>query len=272
MVPGLTAQDIEQREGTLLMPDIYDEMVLVCTRIGDSFPPPRFYKDCARELNASQMIFAKDNIVLRCLQIISDGLSDNFGHGLEHARKVSIEAGALALIERDRMRLCDFPKGRIGMLAQLAGLLHDLRRGEKDHAKAGALAAGAVLDAFPISPNEKMYIIEAIANHEAFAKPTTPASAYGQILSDVLYDADKFRWGPDNFTLTLWEMLRSRPAPMSEVIRQFPEGMAGIASIKGTFRSEAGKVFGPAFIDMGLKIGEKVYQYLSERCMEHPGQ
>lgn len=247
------------------MPDIYEELMLVCGRIAESFPQPRFYKDCREDLDISRKIFAGDNIILRCLEIISDGLRDNLGHGLEHAKKVAIEAGALALTERKRIRLHDIQRDRIGMLAQLAGLLHDLRRGEKNHAKRSALAAGPILDLFPISPDEKRYVVEAIANHEAFIEPTTPASAYGQTLSDVLYDADKFRWGPDNFTLTLWEMLRSRPIPMSVVIRDFPQGMAGIARIKGTFRSQPGALFGPEFITLGLQIGEEIYQYLQGR-------
>jgi hypothetical protein len=247
------------------MPDVYEEMMRTCRRIADSFPQPRFYGDCVRELNASRRIFTGDAVVLRCLETISDDLRDNYGHGLDHARKVAIEAGALALMEQERLGLTDSPKDRIGVLAQLAGLIHDLRRGEKNHAKRSALAAGPILDAFSIAPDEKMYIIEAIANHEAFVEPTTPDSSYGQMLSDVLYDADKFRWGPDNFTLTLWEMLRSKPVPMSMVIRRFPQGMAGIERIKGAFRSQAGKTFGPEFINLGLKIGERIYQYLRER-------
>jgi hypothetical protein len=44
--------------------------------------------------------------------------------------------------------------------------------------------------------------------------------------------------------------------------------MEGIAEIKDTFRSETGRVYGPEFIDLGLKIGEKIYQFLKERFSE----
>jgi hypothetical protein len=41
--------------------------------------------------------------------------------------------------------------------------------------------------------------------------------------------------------------------------------MEGIAAIKETFRTETGKIYGPEFIELGLKIGRKVYQFLQER-------
>src|SRR4030065_1893702 len=104
----------------------------------------------------------------------------------------------------------------------MAGLLHDLRRGEKEHAQASAAAARKILAEFPsISFEKGKYIVEAIANHEAFVEPKEIDSTIGQMISDVLYDADKFRWGPDNFALTLWQMLRFTQAPMVRFIRRF---------------------------------------------------
>jgi hypothetical protein len=65
--------------------------------------------------------------------------------------------------------------------------------------------------------------------------------------------------------VTLWEMLRFSQAPLPRLVRRFPKGMKGIARIKETFRTETGKTYGPEFIDLGLQIGEKIYQYLRER-------
>jgi hypothetical protein len=250
------------------MSDIYDQLAAACCRIADSFPQPRFYKDCRKELDVCRKLFRTDKTVLRCLEMISDRLHDNYGHGLDHATKVGLEAGALALRERTRLGLCDSSTHRIAVLALLSGLLHDICRGEKEHARRGALAAGPILDLLPVTTTEKTCITGAIANHEAFVEPSSAPSIYAQTLSDTLYDADKFRWGPDNFTVTLWEMLRSRPIPMAVVIRRYPEGMEGIARIKDTFRSEAGKSFGPEFIDLGLKIGNETYEFLKKRGAE----
>ncbi len=110
--------------------------------------------------------------------------------------------------------------------------------------------------------------MQAIANHEAFVEPKRIASPLGQTISNALYDADKFRWGPDNFTHTLWQMLRASRAAIVPLIRRFPKGMEGISRIKETFRTETGKIYGPEFIELGLKIGERIYQFLLDRFSE----
>jgi hypothetical protein len=63
-------------------------------------------------------------------------------------------------------------------------------------------------------------------------------------------------------------MLRSSGAPIAPLVRRFPKGMEGISAIKETFRTETGRVYGPEFIELGLKIGVKVHQLLLERFSE----
>ncbi len=247
------------------MEDIYEEMIAASQEIAASFPLPRFYTCCSQWIHLSRSLFFQDGKVLKCRAVVQKELTNNYGHGLDHAEKVAVEAGALAYIEGLRLSLQESAQHQAEILAQMAGLLHDLRRGEKDHAQSSASAAGKILRDFSFHAEEEQMIVEAIANHEAFVEPRRIDSTLGQIVSDVLYDADKFRWGPDNFTLTLWEMLRFSHAPIARLIRRFPKGMKGIARIKDTFRTDAGKVYGPEFIDLGLAIGEKIYQFLQGR-------
>jgi hypothetical protein len=247
------------------MEDIYEEMIAASQEIAASFPLPRFYSCCGQWIHLSRSLFSQDDKVLRCRAIVQQELKNNYGHGLDHVQKVAVDAGALAYIEGLRLLLQESAQHQAGVLAQMAGLLHDLRRGEKDHAQSSAAAGKKILRDFPFPAEDEQMIVEAIANHEAFVEPKRIDSTLGQIVSDVLYDADKFRWGPDNFTLTLWEMLRFSQAPIARLIRRFPKGMKGIAKIKDTFRTETGKVYGPEFIDLGLAIGEKIYQFLQER-------
>ncbi len=249
------------------MEDIYEEMSLACSRIAASFPLPRFYAQCRSSLEASRSLFTRDPDVLRCRTAVQEELRENYGHGMEHAEKVAVEAGALAGIEAENLAFSRFSH-EPEILAQIAGLLHDLRRGEKDHAHSSSAAAAFVLRDLGLSPEKEQMVLDAIANHEAFIEPRSIESPLGQMISDVLYDADKFRWGPDNFTLTLWEMLRFSRAPMVRMIRRFPGGMKGIARIRGTFRSATGREYGPEFIDLGLEIGEKIHHFLLERFAE----
>ncbi len=247
------------------MEDIYSEMIAASQKIAAMFPSPCFYTCCRPWLGLSRSLLSDDPQVSKCREMVRRELQHNYGHGQDHVEKVAVEAGALAYLEAERLSWQEPAKEQAGILAQMAGLLHDLRRGEKDHARRGAEASRTVLRSFAFSEEEGRIIVEAIANHEAFVEPKRIESNLGQMVSDVLYDADKFRWGPDNFTLTLWEMLRYSRAPITRLIHRFPKGMRGIARIKDTFRTETGKTYGPEFIDLGLQIGEKIYQFLGEK-------
>jgi hypothetical protein len=250
------------------MKDIYEEMIAASRDIAASFPQPSFYVSCREPLHLSHSLFDGDAQVMKCRTLVLNKLKDDLGHGIDHSEKVALEGGALAYIEGERLSFEESLRREACLLAQIAGLLHDLRRDEKDHAKASAFAASRMLQEFSISPEKGEYIVQAIANHEAFVEPKRIDSPVGQIISDALYDADKFRWGPDNFTQTLWQMLRSSRAAIVPMIRRFPKGMEGIACIKETFRTETGKVYGPEFIELGLKIGEKIFQFLLQRFSE----
>jgi hypothetical protein len=243
-------------------------MISACQKIAASFPAPQFYESCKEDLRIAQILFAEDRRVSKCRKYILDNLRENLGHGAEHAEKVSVEAGALVHREGATLSLQDDSRIEATILAEMAGLLHDLRRGEKDHSQAGAKAAGPILRDFFLTPEKENFILKAITNHEAFTEPQPVDSVLGQIISDALYDADKFRWGPDNFTVTLWRMLRFAQASIPRLISGFPKGMKGISRIRDTFRTATGRRYGPEFIDLGLQIGEEIYQFLQERFAE----
>jgi len=254
------------------MEDIYEEMIAASRAIAASFPQPSFYVCCKEPLDLSRSLFDEDAQVKKCRKLVLRELNEDLGHGIDHCEKVALEAGALAYIEGGKLSLVESLRREACLLAQITGLLHDLRRGEKDHAKASASAASRMVREFFIFPEKEEYIVHAIANHEAFVEAKKIDSPVGQMISDALYDADKFRWGPDNFTQTLWQMLRSSRARIVPLIRRFPKGMEGISGIKETFRTETGKTFGPEFIELGLKIGVKIYQFLEERFSEELGE
>jgi hypothetical protein len=242
-------------------------MIRVSQRIAGSFAEPPFYDACREDLRVSADLFARDPQVLICRARIREDLQEGFGHGVGHAEKVAVEAGALAHREGAAL-LPEGPRRQAAVLAQIAGLLHDLRRGEKDHARASAAAAEPLVASFSFKTEEGRWVLTAIGNHEAFTEPQRLDSPVGQTVSDALYDADKFRWGPDNFTITLWEMLRFSKAPLLPLISRFPRGMKGIDKIRSTFRTATGRRHGPEFIDLGLKIGAEILKFLEKRFAE----
>jgi hypothetical protein len=230
-------------------------------RIARSTDPPILYVERKREVEGSRRRFRSSPEVRECLRLVRER-KDGIGHGTGHVRKVAIDAGAIVLIENGSL-LPGSELRRIVLLAHLAGLLHDIRRMEKNHARASAGEAEKLLARFDLSAREISAIAGAICNHEAFQPACPLEDPLAQFLSDALYDADKFRWGPDNFTEMIWNMLEYRNAPLDAVLRRFPKGMDGIKRIRGTFRTQTGKIYGPDFIDRGIEIGIKFYEVMT---------
>lgn len=245
------------------MQPIYDRIRKRARQIAETLPVPDFYLDHAEANALSLRLFDQNPEIPRLEKIMAGHLKDNFGHGFKHSRKVTLDAGALMIIEGGRAGQTAMAIHRNVMLAHIAGMLHDVKRKEKDHAIAGAAYSRNMLKNFPLSAREREDVAIAIRNHEAFKKEIPINSPEGALIAGCLYDADKFRWGPDNFTDTVWDMVSFHNPPLSEFIKHYPKGMQGIRNIKKTFRTATGKVYGPQFIDLGLTIGNRLYQAIT---------
>jgi hypothetical protein len=249
---------------TGFMQSIYSDIQKKALEIASGFAPPDFYRDYKSVCESSRVFFNSDPIVANLKKYVSDTIENDFGHGMDHVIKVTLDAGALLLIEGPRIELKDKALNRQMLITQCAGLLHDIKRKEKDHALAGSLFVREQLKSYPFSPEEIEDISMAIKNHEAFKPVDQLHSREANLVSDCLYDADKFRWGPDNFTLTVWDMLAYSNTPIKRFIAYYPKSVEGLARIKDTFRTPTGKKYGPQFIDLGMEMGESIYAYLQK--------
>jgi hypothetical protein len=241
--------------------------VYVCLRerardILSRLPQPPFYTEQAAANALSRQLLATDPVAVDLQAYVATQLEDDFGHGVAHAVKVALDAGALMLIEGGRAGYSPSLVRRRVLVVQSAGLLHDIRRKTVNHAEAGADFAAGALQAYPFSGKEVNDICLAIRNHEAFRPQLAIESPAGHLVSDCLYDADKFRWGPDNFSDTLWQMVSFMNPPLSVFVTRYPSGMEKITKIKSTFRSRTGKRYGPQFIDLGLAVGRELYEVI----------
>jgi hypothetical protein len=231
------------------------------------YPAASFYRREAGAVAASRALFESDPLVRGIRTVVATRLEDDFGHGLAHAAKVALDAGALVHIEGSTVEPTGTLEHRI-RIAHCAGLLHDLERKQPNHAERGAVQAADLLQAFPIEATDVQDICIAIRNHEAFKDTVGVDTRWGALLSDCLYDADKFRWGPDNFTDTLWAMVAfSRPS-LDQFLKRYPSGMERLGRIKTTFRTPAGRRYGPEFIDLGLAVGEELYRVIRDEACE----
>jgi hypothetical protein len=231
-------------------------------KIAATFPTPRFYREKKCEIGESVLLFENNPMVTACMEVLTARTTFS-GHGLSHARKVAIDAGAIILIEQ-HLEIDENTVKRAIALAHIAGILHDIKRSSKNHARQGAEEAKSILRAFDLTDKEQQFVVDAIGNHEAFQPCVPLADPEAQLLSDALYDADKFRWGPDNFTEMIWDISDTLHISIEMLLEHFPAGLKSLERIRGTFRTSTGKDYGPDFIALGLKIGETLYKELEK--------
>ena len=245
------------------MNKLLTELKIEAGKLARSQPTPQFYRDAETQLEFSHGMFFDHPLVIRLQEDVLPFLYDEYAHGIYHSKKVAIEAGAIVLKDGDH--LSPETVRELVLLAQFCGLLHDSCRLDEDHALRGAETSRVILNKYPLSERSKDLIAESIARHEAF-KPLTPIvdDPELELLSGALYDADKFRWGPDNFSTTLWEICDYEDWSVNEIIAKFPKGLDMIKSIESTFRTDTGKKYGPEMIEQGMTIGAAVYKRLVE--------
>ena len=246
------------------MDQLYEAIRKRAKEIAKRYPPPSFYDENSRECAFSRRFFETDETVGDLYSYVSARIDDDLGHGLDHVTKVTLDAGALVLAEEGSGGEPGHEALRRLFLVQCAGLLHDIARKEKNHAAKGAEMAEDILSGYALTDSEKAEVCQAISNHEAFRPVSAAITPRAGLLSDCLYDADKFRWGPDNFTDTVWAMISFFKAPLSVFLDRYAEGIEGIIRIKSTFRSVTGRRFGPEFIDTGLLMGDEIYRMLKD--------
>ncbi|MBW2637174.1 MAG: hypothetical protein JRC86_06585, partial [Deltaproteobacteria bacterium] len=138
----------------------------IAEEIASSLGPPRFYVEKAGEVDISRRVFGEDPLIRKGLQIM-EASAGSYGHGLSHARKVAIDAGAIIINEAPSAHEEEYPK-RLLLLSHLAGLFHDIKRSSPHHAQAGAEEAEIILRDFDITEYERGAVRDAIRNHEAF--------------------------------------------------------------------------------------------------------
>ncbi len=217
--------------------------------------PLLFYEKMKDEIASAEKKASESSAAVFACEIMK-GRSKALGHGFAHAQRVAIESAAIVYAESREKERTD----TVAEAALVAGYLHDICRNEKDHPLRGAEEAILLLKGRCSDRLSEMAAF-AIRNHEAFKEPEKVSDADFMLCSDALYDADKFRWGPDNFIYTIWDMAESMGAGISAIMSRYEKGMEGVAKIKSTFRTRTGKAYGPEFIDAGLAIGEALYDF-----------
>ncbi len=233
--------------------------------IADTIRKPDFYKECRDECSLSKNHFDSNKTVLEIREFVENSIECDFGHGLSHVTKVALDAGAVFIREsRLKNKSETFIKRKL-TVTQTAGILHDYMRKMENHARAGADFARDKLKTIPWFTYEEIDLIWfAILSHEAFCRIPETCTQEQELIAGSLYDADKFRWGPDNFRDTVWDMVMYSETPMEIFLLNYPKGMDSINKIRETFRTGTGKKYGPQFINIGLDIGKALHKHITK--------
>lgn len=241
-------------------------------RIAARHPLPEFYTRFKAPIAISKRLFYNSPGVQRLRATVQPFYREELGHGLYHCTRVSIDCAALIHIETGGDRMKPPAVERMMIVGIYAGLLHDICRNVPNHAECGARESERILSSFSVSKNEIDCISNAIRNHEAFAPAAPAGRQWAQLVSDCLYDADKFRWGADTFTHTLWCMADHQELTPQALIAKFPWGMSGTIGIMDTFRTPTGRQYGPEIIETGMEIGKEIYRYLLQNYQAQPAR
>lgn len=248
---------------SFMQSEIYTRLQETARRIAAGLPEPALYREYRNAIQQADELLRRHSLIESCRRRLEEAALE-CAHGICHCEAVARDAAAIVIIEARARSLPQNEIERLSVAAGVAGLLHDIKRREEDHARLGSIEAGNILQGLGVDPDFTRYVTEAIRNHEAFKDINTSSDWAAKLVSDALYDADKFRWGPENFTTTLWLILESRATPADALHRTFMEKMKGIEKIKETFRTSTGQKYGPEFIDQGIEIGKVIFQELSK--------
>jgi len=240
------------------MDNIYYQLQEYSRQVAETLRRPEFYRTFGSEIARSEKALSSNGPIRECRNQLDESLLE-CAHGLCHCEAVARDAGALVMIEGRERGIEESELCHLIQAAIIAGLLHDIKRREQDHAVLGSLEAEKILHHLAFDRRLSGYITYAIRNHEAFKTTCDLGDEAGCLVSDALYDADKFRWGPENFTTTLWLMVNSRGTPPLKLHEMFLEKMKGIEAIKDTFRTPTGRQYGPEIIGQGITIGKAIY-------------
>ncbi|WP_461210544.1 HD domain-containing protein [Desulfocurvus sp. DL9XJH121] len=222
--------------------------------------PPGFYDEYSEEIAYAHSTFFDHPLIIRLREDVIPFIYDDYGFGVDHSKKVAIDAAAIVL-HQTRLRGEALARD-YALLAMMAGLLHDVCRLESDHAKSAAELAGKLLEGYPLDHEDLERIAFAVRDHENPAPTGGGDDHVARLLADALYDADKFRWGPDHFSTTLWELCEYNEISPAEIVDRFPQGIGKIMEIAPTFRTPEGRKYGAQFVEMGLELGGELHGLL----------
>jgi hypothetical protein len=221
-----------------------------------------FSLECAEELTYARDLFFDHPLLLRLQGDALGFLSEPCGLGVEHGKRVAMDAAALVLAEPSGLSTDE--RRRLAMLAEMAGLLHDALRHEDNHAEKGADLCLRLLRGYAISPEERLWVAGAVAGHEDGGPQLEQVTESARLLAGAVHDADVFRFGPDIFATTLWELCECDEWPLEKIAATFPQGALRAKALGDCLRTEGGRRYGPPLLAEGVSLAAEYERMMGQ--------
>jgi hypothetical protein len=225
-----------------------------------------FYLDFKKYHDISKTFFFTNSLVGRCKKDVLPYLEQNQDHGIEHGKKVAIDAGTLILVEGrgwDPKQIKQW-----SLLAQLAGLMHDMYAPTPDHARQGAATARQILSGYPLLDVEKEAVVFAIEHHENLFEDCSTLPPVYQWVRNALHDADKFRWSLDHLRSFFFDTNPEKKHwTIQDMWLHLPGDITSNLFSALTFKTGIGQRYGPQFVHAGLAIREHLHQHLCDQIV-----
>ena len=123
----------------------YEQLQDIAHRVAKTLPVPAFYGCHAKTIRFAGEHLVASELLSECRAYLDESKLE-CAHGLCHCEAVARDAGALVLIEAPGRGIGEDDAAGLFLAAELAGLLHDIKRKEKDHARLGSIEAGKYAD------------------------------------------------------------------------------------------------------------------------------
>src|SRR5512142_680434 len=112
---------------------LYQKLRDTARRIAGTLPKPAFYEKHEGVIRRADETLVSDETIRRCRTYL-DASQLECAHGLFHCETVARDAGAIVLVEAHERGIAEADTGSLFTAAMIAGLLHDIKRREEDHA------------------------------------------------------------------------------------------------------------------------------------------
>lgn len=235
------------------------EAARACRRLGMR---PAFYQDSVEQFEFCKDMFFEHPLMVRLQTDVLAFVYDDPGYGVEHAKKVGVEAAVILLMDGVGREPSELRRG--ALLAEMAGMLHDICRLENDHDQRAADLARTILADYPITEEDLAIVARAVSEHH---RPSgiPYADWLEEAVSKAVHDADLFRLGLDFFASILWENIDYMDASEEEILEAFAQKAKAAAAAEPRFLTETGRRYGPELLALGRDLGRETYDRLCKQ-------